>query len=63
MEEKPTFDGFDYLGRSTGKKCFVCIHQQKECEFQCPYGEGAFLICLDEQHKYCIKDNEETNNI
>lgn len=63
MKEKLTFDGFDYLGRSTGKKCFVCIHQYEKCQYQGFYGEGAVLICLDEQHKYCIKDNEETNNI
>ena len=39
------FDGFDFNGKPSGRKCMLCIHQFEECQYQSPYGEGAFLIC------------------
>jgi hypothetical protein len=53
------FDGFDYLGRPTGKKCMICTNQSADCEFQKTYGEGLFLVCSNDESlklEKCIKD-------
>ena len=52
------FDGFDYLGRPTGRKNMICPHQFDNCEYQLPFGEGAFQICKNEDcinAKKCLK--------
>ena len=53
--EKFYFDGFDSNGKPTRKKVLICPHQFKECKYQGFYGEGAFLICRDENK---IKENK-----
>lgn len=55
------FDGFDYLGRPTGRKEMICPHQFDNCEYQLPFDEGAFQICKNEDcinaKKCLIKDD------
>lgn len=56
------FDGFDYLGNPTGKKCMICSHQNERCEHQEFFGEGAFLICTNPECldlEKCIKDKRQ----
>lgn len=54
------FDGFDYLGKPTGRKEMICPHQFDNCEYQLPFCEGAFLICNHDKSinklKKCYKD-------
>ena len=55
------FDGFDYKGNPTGKKVKICIHQDKECDWQSPFGDGAFLTCWNDDG--CIYRNISKDNI
>ena len=54
----PMFDGFDSKGESTGKKVKICMYQDKECNWQSPFGDGAFLTCWYDNDK-CILKNKE----
>lgn len=54
----PVFDGFDSKGESIGKKVKICIYQDKECDWQSPFGDGAFLTCWYDNDK-CILKNKK----
>ncbi len=60
-EEIPTFDGFDSNGKLTGHKVKICIKQFEDCEWQFPFGDGAFFTCWCEGNK-CILNNKEDEN-
>ena len=55
---KYDIDGFDYLGRPTGRKEMICPHQFDNCEYQLPFDEGAFQICKNED---CINAKKMLN--
>lgn len=45
-----------------GKKMMICPHQDADCKYGFPAGDGAFLICTYEhclELKDCIIDVEE----
>lgn len=53
------FDGFDSNGKPTGKKCRICRHQFNECEWQSPFGDGAFFTCWYTDKEKCILEENE----
>lgn len=58
-KEIPDFDGFDYKGNPTDKKVKICIYQDKECDWQSPFGDGAFLTCWYNSDK-CVLNNKKS---
>jgi len=56
---KDLFDGFDSNGNPTGKKVRICKYQNKECDWQSPFGDGAFLTCWYTNEEKCKLEEDE----